>query len=171
MDQGENVDILQDVDILQVEDIPQAMDIPQDVDIAENWLTNSTRTLKFFGHVNTSLIGELERTWRGQFVEGMVPGKKSKVDYHKDQHRTSMTPSRWTCMRQELSTSSESLRWAVMTPTFSNEPVDLWWHGIFKKNLLQSWEQINCVPPDTCFCALDSWNHQWILVKDHSIPI
>lgn len=62
MDQDENVDILQDVDILQVEDILRAMDIPQDVDIAENWLTNSTRTLKFFGHVNTSLIGELERT-------------------------------------------------------------------------------------------------------------
>lgn len=54
------------------------MDIPQDVDIAENWLTNSTRTLKYFGHVNTSLIGELERTWRGQFVEGMVPGKKKQ---------------------------------------------------------------------------------------------
>lgn len=76
MDQDENVDILQDVDILQVEDILRAMDIPQDVDIAENWLTNSTRTLKYFGHVNTSLIEELERTWRGQFVEGMVPGKK-----------------------------------------------------------------------------------------------
>lgn len=48
------------MDILQVEDILRAMDIPQDVDIAENWLTNSTRTLKYFGHVNTSLIGELE---------------------------------------------------------------------------------------------------------------